>query len=435
MQMKNITKQNKCLKISPYLFISEFDDETIVATNLSTGEVLQLTKNEADMLRGAVPDSNGEFEKAGFLVSDADLIRQRVIERHGKACGFPYIFNLTLLPTLSCNFSCRYCFEKGAQQRRMNDDIVNRVLKFVGLQAHRHLRTDLSWFGGEPLLEIDRIADVLPKIRAIVLSSGCEFSSNITTNGYLLDKDTAKLLRDLDIRFVQVTLDGNKEVHDKNRITKNNEGTFDRIFGNLLTFLGIFETGIITLRVNAEYETVGSIIDTLEYIPSEFRKRVSIHLHHIMDADCPNSFSDEFSELIKHIYRKIRLLGFDIAVDHYLDPGPSAYCYAERVTSAVIDPGGFMFKCAYTDFSEKERVGFLDQEGTIQPIGEFGMEWKELISIEPDKCLKCNYLPICGFGCPRLRITGANDTRCKNRFKFLPDTLAAMGNNSGFPRN
>ena len=424
--MKINKNQNKRLKISPYVFMTKFDDKTIIASNLSTGEVLKLTKNEANMLIDAIPDPIGGFEKSGFVVSDDSKTQQCVIERHRKACRFPAIFNLTLLPTLSCNFSCHYCFEKGAQQKKMNDDITNRVLKLVKEQAHRHLRTDLSWFGGEPLLVKDYIAKIHPKIRAIAASSGCDFMSNITTNGYLLDKDTAKLLRELDIKFVQVTIDGNKEVHDKNRPTKEGKGTFDRIFGNLLTFLETFEKGIITLRVNAVYETVASILDTLIHVPVMFRSRISVHLHHIMDAKCPNNFSDEFSELIKEIYRKTRLLGFDIAVDHYLDPGPSVYCYAERVTSAVIDPNGYIFKCAYTDFSEKERVGFLDQEGRIQPIGNFGTEWEHLISKEPDKCVKCKYLPICGFGCPRLRLTGVNLNECKNRFKFLPDTLAAM---------
>jgi uncharacterized protein len=424
--MKRNMIRNTCLKISPYIFISKFDDETVLATNLSSGEVLQITINEAKMLIDAIPDPKCEFEKSGFLVSDDNMIQQCVIERHRKACRFPVIFNLTLLPTLYCNFSCRYCFEKGAQQKRMNEDITSRVLKLVDKQSHCHLRTNLSWFGGEPLLEKDYIATIHPKIRSIVLSSGCEFTSNITTNGYLLDKDTAELFRELDIKFVQVTIDGNEEVHDKNRITKNGKGTFNRIVENLLTFLETFEKGIVTLRVNAVYETVSSILDTLICVPIEFRNRISVHLHHIMDSKCPNNFSEEFSELIKEIYRKVRLLGFDIAVDHYLDPGPSVYCYAERFTSTVIDPNGYIFRCAYTDFSEKERVGFLDQEGRIQPIGRFGIEWEHLVSIEPKKCIKCTYLPICGFGCPRLRITGANSIECKNRFKFLPDTLAAM---------
>lgn len=423
----NIDNSHKrCLKLSPYVFVSNFDDKTDIATNLATSEVLQLTKDETNMLNNAIPDSKGGFEKSGFLVSDDKIIRQCAIERHRIACYTPVIFNLTLLPTLYCNFSCHYCFEKGVNKKRMDDEVINRVLKLVVNQAPYHLRTNLAWFGGEPLLEINHIADIHPKIRSLVLSNNCEFTSNITTNGYLLNQDATILMRDLDIKFVQITLDGDKEVHNKNRITKNCEGTFDRIFENMLNFLEIFTEGIITLRVNANYNTASSILEALKHIPDSFRNRVSVHLHQIMNAKCPNNFSNEFSELLKHVYRQIRALGFEIAVDHYLDPGPSVYCYAERASSAVIDPSGYVYKCAYTNFSEKERIGYLGNDGKIRPVGHFGAEWKKLTLIEPLKCTKCNYLPICGFGCPRLRLTEGNDFRCKNRFKFLPDTLVAL---------
>ena len=194
----------------------------------------------------------------------------------------------------------------------------------------------------------------------------------------------------------------------------------------MLVFLGVFKKGQITIRVNAEYDTANSILDVLDHIPHEFRNRVSIHMHHIMNVKCPTSFSDDFSENIKEVYREIRQLGFDAAVDHYLDPKPAVYCYAERATSVVVDPTGYVFRCAYTDFSEKERVGLLDQDGVVHPVGDFASDWESLVSLEPSECLGCTYLPICGFGCPRLRTTGATDFRCKNRFRFLPDTLIAM---------
>ena len=190
---------NDGLKLSPYLFISNLDDKTNIATNLATGEVVKLTKEETNMLMGSIPDPDGSFEKSGFLIQDDEIIRHRIIKRHRKACQFPSVFNLTLLPTLSCNFACRYCFEKGSPTNRMSDDVSNRVLKLVEKQARYHLRTDLSWFGGEPLLEKDLIANIHPKICSIVLSSGSEFTSSITTNGYLLDKEAVILLCDLDI--------------------------------------------------------------------------------------------------------------------------------------------------------------------------------------------------------------------------------------------
>jgi len=427
MKMKDTSSMCRRLKKSPYILMVSIDSNTVLASNLLTGEVLKITKKEADMLINGIPDSKDIFIKSGYLISEPTDIQKYAIQRHREACNYPAIFNLTLLPTLSCNFSCSYCFEKGANPKTINEDITDRILKFIKFHAPYHLRTDLAWFGGEPLLAKDYIAKIHPKISEIVVSSKKEFISNITTNGYLLDQDAVKLLRELNIKFVQITLDGNKSVHDQNRKTKDGKGTFDKIFENIITFLDIFEKGIITLRVNAVNKTIGSILHTLNKIPLRFRNRVSLHLHHVMHAKCPKNFSDKFSDNIKEIYKKIRLLGYNIAVDYYLDPGPSVYCYAERATSAVIDPEGYIFKCAYTNFSDKERIGFLDKEGRIKLIGTFESEWKNLVSKEPDKCMNCIYLPICGFGCPRLRLNSfLKNNDCKNRFKFLPDTLTAL---------
>ena len=64
--------------------------------------------------------------------------------------------------------------------------------------------------GGEPLL-VDYLFDLLtyarPRIKYI----------HMVTNGYLLDVDTAKGLNATGINEVSVSIDGNEEIHDKNR--------------------------------------------------------------------------------------------------------------------------------------------------------------------------------------------------------------------------
>ena len=415
----------KChsLQISPYLFLAQYNDEETIATNLSTGEILLLTKEEINMLINCIPDSNGKFEEGGFLVRDKRAIRQFIIKRHRMARHIPSVFNLTILPTLACNFECSYCFENEKRNIRMSDETLKKIVLLVKRQAPKHLRVNLAWFGGEPLLEKRTISNLTSQIRAIAVMSDCEFVSSITTNGYLLDKDTIRMLKNNDIRFVQITFDGDKEVHDRIRITKNKKGTFDKIFNNLLTFLDLFPEGRVTLRVNATYETVSSILNVLTLIPNQFRKQLSLHMHHIMNIDCPISFSDKFSDMLKLIYQSARKMGFEIAVDDYLDPCQAVYCYAERDSNTVIDPRGNVYHCAYSNFSNKERIGILNHNGEIEPVGNFKETWNKIVSLEPAKCSQCMYLPICGFGCPRLRANAIDNIDCRNRFKFIADTL------------
>ncbi len=417
------------LKLSPYTFLVESEENGSIAANLASGEVVRLTKHERSSLLNDNADFNAKLFEAGFLVEDQQAARQRVIARHRRACFLPAVFNLTLLPTLACNFACPYCFESGAPGKSMNEEIIKRVLRLTQNQAPAHLRTDLSWYGGEPLLEIDLIANTHPKISAAVLSGGGEFTASLTTNGYLLNKEVSLLLKELKIRFIHVTIDGNKEVHDKHRITKDGRGTFDQIISNLMTFLETYTDGLVTIRVNTEYNTATTILDTLKYIPPYYRSRIFINLSRIISDQCNERLSDELANLFKEIYKKIRAKGFKAAVDNCINPGPAVYCYAERVTGAVIDPEGFIFRCAYSDFSEEERTGILNEEGEPVSTGTFGNYWDTLVSTEPDECLFCSYLPLCGFGCPRKRLVRPFNTHCKNQFKFLPDTLTALAAN------
>jgi uncharacterized protein len=413
------------MQISPFvIFVPHANG--IITANLETGETLFLDQEEVIQLQQANDTYQETFSSKGFLVTNHSQAYERVAHRHRQACQARAIFNLTLLPTLACNFKCRYCFENHDRNDRMNDETAASVLALVRQQAARHWRINLSWFGGEPLLETKRIAALHPRIHKIAKENACELLSTITTNGYLLNADTARLLHGLNIHTIQITLDGNRQDHDANRITRTNEGTYDTIFANILTFLEINQNGNLVIRVNSTSEHVHSILEVLPEIPTVFRKRVSIHLHAIMNPECPSHFTTEYADELKHIYQKTRSLGFMAAVDNYLDCVSGIYCYAERSTSAVIDPAGNVYRCAYTNYDGKECIGKLQKNGTIKASGSFGDEWEKIVATEPEKCRSCQYLPICGFGCPRLRASEEQNQGCKNRFIFLADTLRAL---------
>ncbi len=416
----------KKLKLSPYTFLVKLDGKGSVASNFASGEVAQLSELETRSLQNQDADCEDKFLESTFLVEDEEITRRRVIDRHRQACYSPAVFNLALLPTLSCNFSCSYCFEKGAPGKRMNEEIIERVIRLTQKRAPAHLRTELSWYGGEPLLEIDCISNAHPRIRETVLSCGSEFNSSITTNGYLLNKEASLLLKELKINFIHITIDGNKKVHDQSRVTKEGAHTFEQIMDNLLSYLDIYPDGTAMIRVNTTYNTASTILDVLQNIPLHYRKRLSLYLSRIISDQCNEGLSNQLSTLFMEIYKESRKLGFKVSVDDLINPGPAVYCYAERVTSAVVDPEGFIFRCAYSDFSEEERVGILNEDGDIQETGKFGSYWNSLVSTEPDECLDCIYLPLCGFGCPRKRVVKPMDSQCKNQFYFMPDTLTAL---------
>ena len=284
----------------------------------------------------------------------------------------------------------------------------------------------LAWFGGEPLLAMDLILSITRRLQVIAERAACEFAANITTNGYCLNGRTVDKLEQAGVRSIQVTLDGDRQTHDASRRTVTGKGSFDRILANMLNALERSPKVQFTVRANLLPGQPNRIVGGLESIPYCFRSRITVHLHRVMRGNQPEGFDVDFANELAHTYQALRAVGFSAAVDAYLDPTPGVYCYAERSTGAVIDPTGNVYRCSYTNYDAQERIGVLEPDGSIRPTGKYLDIWQEVVACEPTRCLDCKFLPICGFGCPKLRMSNDSATTCKNRFHFLPDTLRAL---------
>lgn len=137
--------------------------------------------------------------------------------------------HITLHLTTACNFNCNYCYAhpktKGVE---MTKEVLDKALEFASNTKQRNI--GVVFFGGEPLLKKELIEYAVNKCKQIEKEN--EFRSHyhfkITTNGALLDEDFLNFSTKYGIN-IGLSLDGNKEMHDANRRTFNNHGTFNEI--------------------------------------------------------------------------------------------------------------------------------------------------------------------------------------------------------------
>ncbi|MEM2956498.1 MAG: TIGR04084 family radical SAM/SPASM domain-containing protein [Candidatus Pacearchaeota archaeon] len=134
-----------------------------------------------------------------------------------------------IILTELCNSKCKYCYEKS-----MNEfgNELNKIFKFdfsapekseVDIKKlNRFLLKDknavLIFYGGEPLLEIEKIKEIMDNL---------DISFRMQTNGKLLNKLPSEYLNRID--KILVSLDGNKERTDFNR----GKGTYDIVMQNI----------------------------------------------------------------------------------------------------------------------------------------------------------------------------------------------------------
>jgi uncharacterized protein len=142
--------------------------------------------------------------------------------------------------TTRCNLRCRYCVFSGAYAftRAHGGEDMPRETAFKAIDYFlEHSREaehqSVGFYGGEPLLNMPLIKDCAEYVRA--RAPGRDVMLHLTTNGTLLTDEVARFLIDLDIGFM-VSLDGPKDVHDRNRIFPDGRGTFDTILSSLKRF-------------------------------------------------------------------------------------------------------------------------------------------------------------------------------------------------------
>ena len=126
-----------------------------------------------------------------------------------------------------CNLACSYC---NVQQGTYGDpfsfmDWTTAESAIDFLAQIRNGRTPrLIFYGGEPLLNWN----ILTRAAKKMVSIFSEPEMQLVTNGTLIDQEKAKFLSDYNI-FTIISIDGPKEVHDRNRpMLKARHSSYER---------------------------------------------------------------------------------------------------------------------------------------------------------------------------------------------------------------
>lgn len=151
---------------------------------------------------------------------------------------------LILNVTENCNFRCRYCSlnnevffgAPGYSTRVMSVEVASRAIDFFHAYAKMDqsegLPLGLSFYGGEPLLAVERINQVLAYARQIFGSHYSQLHLSLTTNGSQFSDEVIDFLIQNDFS-VLVSLDGYQEAHDRYRRTVSGKPTFHKVIAGL----------------------------------------------------------------------------------------------------------------------------------------------------------------------------------------------------------
>lgn len=343
----------------------------------------------------------------GFIVADGsnekNVFQNFYYERKFSRTNYQLIIN----PTLNCNLACWYCYENHVEKSTMSKELITKTLSHIELKykTDKFQRLQLMFFGGEPLLKINIVKELLSKVKRISDDNEFKLMVHFTTNGTIIPDSLLSFLKEYNVSF-QITLDGSKSVHDRSRIYKNNNslGSYDTIVQNLKRITETLVDYKLNIRVNFNHEIISSLYQLVNDMDFCNRQNTSFSLHKIWQVnnlEIDNEMLFNFINFAKNKNFIVNFMNFDNSLSN---------CYADNYNQAIINYDGKVFKCTARDFSTSEPEGELLDNGMINWNLE---KFLDRMNIRlPKICEECKLLPACPGICSQKILEKGNDVIC-----------------------
>ena len=415
-------------KASRFNFWATVSENQYLLFNGISGALYELDREERTLaLRfldapGELFDSNEtalhlSLIEGGFVISDSLDETEVLRTRNRVECSHHHVLDLVISPTYECNFRCRYCYVD-FKPGRMSRDVENRIVNYLERVLHQYEQVNISWFGGEPLLCLETVVRVSRQATAIARSSTAQLHNLISTNGYLLEMETAHRLSEAGIRFFHITIDGAGHDHDRLRVLANGNPSYIRIRENLGSLLAHIPDARVTLRMNANEDNVDSLSEVLNDIPPSFRRRIQVNITPILDTEGLPSL--ELHRKINRVIRHALQTGY-LYYDVSIPVDRRTFCAADRYNNFHIAPSGALHKCTPAPGKPEVTVGRLNGQG-LPELHERYEHWHRAPPVG-DRCLDCSYLCFCAGGCRLERLRGNQDLGCKDKYEDIENMI------------
>jgi len=342
--------------------------DRFVYDNLKNGELLSIPN-----------DIFSKLLKLGFVSCEKNEFKQ-VLKENIDFINNSKMFSILISPTLKCNASCSYCFEKGAKVEDMDFITADNVIKYIESNYKNNLH--ITWFGGEPLLG----TTIINYISLKLTERNIKYKSSIITNGFLLDEYIDNF-KSWNINNIQITLDGLFEKYDS--IKQLGINGFSRVISNIE--LAIKQGLKVSIRVNYDASKFAiEDLDIVDFLYDKFKNGINIYFHDIVGEEYKTPNEVDENPLIA-IYEKLFDYGYVKNIKDMRIKRTYRACGMNHANYINVSPNGNATKCEH--FVGKKSI--FD----IGNLNDNSLNTSRKFPIVRKECSTCVAFPICGGGC------------------------------------
>ena len=359
-----------------------------------------------------------ELQAQGMLFAEDDYI--------DKAWAIPHnapVKALCLHVSHDCNLRCQYCFAStgdfGTGRKTMPFETAKKAIDFVIQRSGPRRNIEVDFFGGEPLMAMDTVKKTVEYARKVEKDAGKNFRFTLTTNGVLLDQENIDYINETMSNAV-LSLDGRREVNDKNRKTVNGKGSYDVIVPKFQKLAESRGTKDYYLRGTFTRDNLDFAADVMHIAELGFRN-VSVEPvvgkesdpYSLRESDLPG-LKAEYEKLAEYLKDRPDINFFHFNVD--LAQGP---CVIKRLRGCgagceyvAVTPEGDIYPCHQFVGNPDFKMGNVHEDTFDLDMAK---KFSQMNVFTREECGQCWAKFYCSGGCSASNFNVNGDVKKPNR--------------------
>lgn len=331
----------------------------------------------------------------------------------------------TLHLTNECNLKCNYCGQKHSCDH-MSTETAYKAVDFALSSNQKSI--GIGFYGGEPLLCKSLIYEIVQYTKKKTIKTNTKIYYKLTTNGVFLDDEFIDYAKKEGI-LISLSLDGNKDAHDMNRIDCAGNGSYEKISKTIPKLL--LNNRYTSVMMTVAPNTVRFLYDSICHIYSLGLISIICSLDYsaIWDESSLNELKRQYQKLAAFYYentkneKKFFLSMFDSKINSHIHR--KEYC-ADRCRlgyeQILISTNGILFPCVQFVGDIDYQIGHVDN----------GIDEDKRKSIFKQSCFehqecqrcsikgRCNHTCACINKCSTGNLTEPSPVLCFSERSLIP---------------
>lgn len=317
--------------------------------------------------------------------------------------GVEPLLSTSIRVTKKCNLKCKHCYADGGCGD-FEDEMTTEEIKDVMSQLEELGVSDVFFTGGEPFTRKD-IVEILE------YANHLGFNTLISTNGHFITEELAEHLKNIDFKMFQVSIDGDKDTHIKNRGEQAYKDAINAI--KLLSDAKVGNLTVGSVMLKDAKEMPDMVNMCVENGIPLFALMLLIEAGRAQNMNGPSP--ELMHEILEKVFDNYEKYNGKVEFSSNTTLPPALVPFASREKGIHlkfaccsfpyilgIEANGDVAPCDGF-FPYKEMIVGNVKEKPLKEIWEDSPVMNELRAIKPSDlkgvCAKCKYLEYCAGGC------------------------------------